>query len=713
MPFKSPLNSALTENQNKALSKINSLQSYVSAPESSFQNLTEEQQVSTFDLSLKFLSSLSGPQAADGVLKKFLDKVFESKTTDGGFLENTIVNALANSLDAKGKHLAPQPDTGSTVSQGSGNTVSGGTIQPVEENQVEEFSQFQNLEYLFTSSVVQTTGGTEDITIVVETNAPTKLPTFTLLYPSSQNSLPVEDVLDLVKYNADNSGFYENDISYPKSGTLIDSIPELTGNIVGTVIDSSGDTIPSVKIELLNTNPTVVLRSNVEGNFEINNLKKGEYNIKASSTSYKSEIIKSFEVKYDKNNNINFQLDFTGHTVTATATTINNSESEITDASGNTVGNNFTLPTQPSEELESNIPVGTITPLPTIQVSNPEDGLTFNESGEFSNIFDAGFNQDDVGLTNKEYLNKYLKPALTAGKRVLVGAIIAMVFGPKELMSDDPEEQEMLLNSAACGEKMFSVTNNPSVTEKELEFNRVRLKKQLENGKIELTISCQKIEISLPENYIEEFDLESSDDIGIPESERPNPANSFTLLANYVQTETQRQRNQEDSSAVNKTFFELIVEKIMQYISVAFSVSPEISSVFNVLNSGLAASGEEPESPASLLSNPCEITQACDSGNKKEFKEKSAFSSTMINSLYSLALSMILRKLITEAKAQIKKLIQKKAQEKIQKLMRKQQNRFKNSNSNISSGGKSSEYKSAFSSSGLGDIMNFRDNNNA
>jgi hypothetical protein len=93
-------------------------------------------------------------------------------------------------------------------------------------------------------------------------------------------------------------------------------------------------------------------------------------------------------------------------------------------------------------------------------------GITGDLKNELASAFSFKINPDDVGLSNREYLDKYLKPLLSAGKRALVGQIIKMVFGPKEIMSPDPEVQDKLLNSAACGEKMYSLTNNPSVTEK-------------------------------------------------------------------------------------------------------------------------------------------------------------------------------------------------------------------------------------------------------
>ena len=82
MPFKTPINSALTEGQNKALSKLNSLSTYVQAPKKVFQNLKKNQQISTFDLSGKFIDSIAGPGVKDAVMQQFTRKIFATYGED-------------------------------------------------------------------------------------------------------------------------------------------------------------------------------------------------------------------------------------------------------------------------------------------------------------------------------------------------------------------------------------------------------------------------------------------------------------------------------------------------------------------------------------------------------------------------------------------------------------------------------------------------------
>lgn len=280
------------------------------------------------------------------------------------------------------------------------------------------------------------------------------------------------------------------------------------------------------------------------------------------------------------------------------------------------------------------------------------------------------------GQTNEDWLMTNVLPSLTIGKRLLAKQIITMVFGPKELMRDNPQEQDEFLEFAACGEKLFSVTNNPSVSEKELEFNRVKLKEQLQTG-VELTVSCQKLVIRLPENFVQDFDLQDSSVTGIPEEQRPNPATSFILISNYVQSEARTQRSEEDSNAVRRSFFQILIDKIMQYISVSLSKNTELVQVFGVINQEFAKSGQAPETPESIMSNPCEISNACNSGNEQEFNRISAFSNGLINSLYSLVVSMLVRRLIAEARKKVKQVLAERAREKALRLVERQRQKFK------------------------------------
>ena len=77
------------------------------------------------------------------------------------------------------------------------------------------------------------------------------------------------------------------------------------------------------------------------------------------------------------------------------------------------------------------------------------------------------------------------------------------------------------------------------------------------------------------------------------------------------------------------------------------------------------------------MSNPCEISDTCDSGDEEKFNRISAFANGLINSLYSLVVSMLVRKLIAEAKKRVKQALAERAREKALRLRERQQQKFK------------------------------------
>ena len=391
------------------------------------------------------------------------------------------------------------------------------------------------------------------------------------------------------------------------------------------------------------------------------------------------------------------------------------------DLSGNSLNNNTTN-TQPnnSSNLNSEAPVGITysdfspTPQPDSNGSFASSlsgltGLTSSilsgATNDIQNAFHIGFKPEDVGLTNEEYLTKYLLPVLSIGKTLLMKQLITMMFGPKEKMSNDTKTQDLLVNSVACSEKMFSVSNDP-ISDSELEYNRVKLKKELTDGKIELTISCQKLTISLPENYIEDFGLQDNKITG--GASNSNPANSVLLLSNYIQSEVQRQNTEDNSNAVKKSFIQIFVEKLMSIISTSLAVSPEMSKVMDLINSDLQKTpSQQPMTTKGLCSSPCEITNACDNKNQEDFKKKSAFSSSLINSIYSMLIAILVQKLISEIKKKVKDYVALKAKEKFEKIKKRQMEKFNSFKKISETQNKLAAYKNALNSSGISGILNY------
>ena len=82
---------------------------------------------------------------------------------------------------------------------------------------------------------------------------------------------------------------------------------EMTTSVTGTVIDkTSGEVLAGVAVKVVGTD--LVVYSDLDGNFQINNLKPGKYQIESDMISYKknNEII-NLELK--KDNKIEVELE--------------------------------------------------------------------------------------------------------------------------------------------------------------------------------------------------------------------------------------------------------------------------------------------------------------------------------------------------------------------------------------------------------------------
>lgn len=273
--------------------------------------------------------------------------------------------------------------------------------------------------------------------------------------------------------------------------------------------------------------------------------------------------------------------------------------------------------------------------------------------------------------TNEQWLMDNVLPGFKLAKRTLSLMIIAMIFGPKNKMDeyvdksnttgDSVAKKRTILDSAICSCQVFSLSNNLSEPQGDLEYNKVQLKKQLEDGNIEFVISCQNVKIKLPDNT--ENVLKSN--------AVSNPADIFSNLNNYVSQEITKQNTQENSNAINKSFLQTMNEKIFTLMPTA--VSMQMDYVFDKIYS------ENPSINANIetvVSSPCEIVNICYEKDSENYKKKTAFSSTLINIMYALLISILFSELTNKIKKIIKQALAQRAKRKREKFIEKQKQRF-------------------------------------
>src|SRR5947209_5442646 len=86
------------------------------------------------------------------------------------------------------------------------------------------------------------------------------------------------------------------------------------GNVVGTVLDSTGAVVPNAKVDAVNTATGVKTstQSNSNGEYRFNNLPVGNYDITSSAAGFASAKISSFRVELNKTATANLKLPVAG-----------------------------------------------------------------------------------------------------------------------------------------------------------------------------------------------------------------------------------------------------------------------------------------------------------------------------------------------------------------------------------------------------------------
>lgn len=100
MALQIPISSPLTDAQAELTAKIGSMKSLLAIPIDINLNIPKDQQISTFDYLLKIFRALGiDPEL---IFNIFLDKIFDET---GTFLEENVINAVADAIGEKGRQL--------------------------------------------------------------------------------------------------------------------------------------------------------------------------------------------------------------------------------------------------------------------------------------------------------------------------------------------------------------------------------------------------------------------------------------------------------------------------------------------------------------------------------------------------------------------------------------------------------------------------------
>src|SRR4051794_16173767 len=73
----------------------------------------------------------------------------------------------------------------------------------------------------------------------------------------------------------------------------------IDANLVGTVVDSSGATVPNANIEIthVTTGTKTTTKTNADGQYRFNNIPVGLYNLTASSEGFTTASLKNVDIQ--------------------------------------------------------------------------------------------------------------------------------------------------------------------------------------------------------------------------------------------------------------------------------------------------------------------------------------------------------------------------------------------------------------------------------
>jgi len=235
-------------------------------------------------------------------------------------------------------------------------------------------------------------------------------------------------------------------------------------------------------------------------------------------------------------------------------------------------------------------------------------------------------------------------------KQQIAKNLTLMIFGPKDgpaatVLNSDPLERERLIKESVCGINLFSLSSDPVVRQEDVEYNRVKLKQQLEKGEVVFEVSCQHVKVILPADpgYIfGEGGLFTASST-LP----PTPSQSLNILVQHVKNTGQRINNEENSNSIGHSFFEIMIGKLLNYISSL--VFPFLGPIFAAVNTS-SVGGDL--NPSNVAYSNCDIMNTANDSSQNP-EEKQEFLRSLANAL----LKELLRFLLVFAIKEFKKLI--------------------------------------------------------
>lgn len=265
--------------------------------------------------------------------------------------------------------------------------------------------------------------------------------------------------------------------------------------------------------------------------------------------------------------------------------------------------------------------------------------------------------------SNKSYIRGLIPNTfLQTVKQDLAKKLMVMIFGqpnttPNSLITNQAEV-DRLIGAAVCGEGLFSLSNDPIVRNQDIEYNRIKLREQLEKGEVQFEISCQTVKIKLPEDPGFIF---NGGTVAVQQGSVVTPAQSINFTVQYVNNQVQRINNEANANKSGKKFFQILIEKLLGFISTM--VEPYLPNLFAAINSNLT--------PSQQVSMGDFIFDSCAIKNDSSSDTKKAFAKSLFNALLKDLLKLLLLFAIKKFKQLIANYISRTALEKQRRKLEK------------------------------------------
>lgn len=285
---------------------------------------------------------------------------------------------------------------------------------------------------------------------------------------------------------------------------------------------------------------------------------------------------------------------------------------------------------------------------------------------------------------NYQYLKELIPETfLQAAKQKIVKDLMIMIFGPKdgpvaEALNPNAIEREYLISNAVCGIGMFAISNDPQLKDSDIEYTRIKKRKELEKGEVVYEISCQDVKITLPENP--QIFFEGGGVNSVDQQLPLTPYQSIVQINQYVVNQTQKINNEKNSNKVGKSFLQILVEALINSISTL--IQPYLPSVFTTIENAVAAENNFPAGSVSFptidfVSSMCEINNLSNSNaTDAEKKQKKEFTRSLLNSLLKDLVKLLLVFAVKRFKKFVKDYFAQRAVERQKRKLEKSRIRY-------------------------------------